>query len=83
VGEIMTDHVITEDQLTNMMCSRPSKILYTHYFTCEDCKTQFSIMTVDEHYSDALGTIDCMVSCPNSGCKSYHVVMDAVTEEIL
>jgi hypothetical protein len=83
VGEIMTDYIITESQLDNMMCPRPSKTLYTHYFTCEDCKAQFSIMTVDEHYSNALGTINYMVSCPNSLCKSDHIVMDDVMEEIL
>lgn len=58
-------------------------MLFTHYFTCEKCKTHFSIMTTDEHYSDALGTIDCMATCPNSMCGSVHVVMDDVIEEML
>ena len=55
--------------------------LYIHYFTCEDCKTTFTIMTYNQHYSNVLGTIDCMASCPNSMCMSANVVMDDVIEE--
>ena len=54
--------------------------LFTHYFTCEDCGIVFSIMTMNEYYSDVLGTIDCMASCPNLMCKSDNTIMDDVTE---
>lgn len=54
--------------------------LFIHYFVCEDCGTIFSIMTENWHYSNALGTIDCMASCPNSMCMSSNVYMDDVTE---
>lgn len=58
--------------------------LFIHYFVCEDCGVTFSIMTMNEHYSDVLGTIDCMASCPNSMCMSSNVYMDdvIVKEEI-
>jgi hypothetical protein len=55
--------------------------LFIHYFTCEDCGITFSILTANEHYSNVLGTIDCMVTCPNSMCMSANVVMDDVTED--
>ena len=55
--------------------------LFTHYFKCENCLTVFNIKTTNECYSNALGTIDCRVSCPNSTCKSNDVVMNDVTEE--
>jgi len=55
--------------------------LFTHYFECEECETVFSVMTTNAYYSCVLGTIDCMVSCPNSMCKSVNVIMNDVTEE--
>jgi len=55
--------------------------LFTHYFVCEDCGTIFTIMTENENYSNVLGTIDCMATCPNSLCMSANVVMDDVIEE--
>jgi hypothetical protein len=54
----------------------------THYFICEECGIVFSIITENENYSNVLGTIDCMVTCPNSLCMSANVYMDDVIEAL-
>jgi hypothetical protein len=56
--------------------------LFTHYFICEECGIVFSIITENENYSNVLGTIDCMVTCPNSLCMSANVYMDDVIEAL-